>query len=188
MQFLLAKQAYGGGILNKKILAVVLMILASVLTVIFIMTVQAPLGSRPEPFVKYNFLVEIDGIVESHFMEVEGLNVTVDVIEFREGGDPSSSMLIPGLAHYGPLILRNGVAKSTELFDWMEETVDGSMVRRNLSVVILDAEGNEVGRYNVYEAWPSGWSLGKLEDQGIGPVIEELVIQYEKLEPNFGGD
>lgn len=181
--FLSRLEAYGGETLNRKILAIALTAIASFMTVAFILNVQAPLGGKPEPFIKYNFLVEIDGIVESHFMEVEGLNVTVDVIEFREGGDQSSPMLIPGLAHYGPLILRNGVTASTELFDWMEETVDGTMVRKNLSVIILDAEGNEVARYNVYEAWPSSWSLGKLTGLGVGPVIEELVIQYEKFEP-----
>lgn len=169
--------------MNRRILALALTAICSILVAASILGVQAPLGGRPEPLVKYNFRVEIDGIVESYFMEVEGLNVTVDVTEFREGGDQSSPMLIPGLAHYGPLVLKHGVTTSTELFEWMEKTVDGTMTRRNLSVIILSAEGMEVARYNVYEAWPSSWRLGKLDSLGVGPVVEELVIQYEKCEP-----
>ncbi len=40
----------------------------------------------------------------------------------------------------------------------------------------------EVVRYNLKNAWPSSWSLGKLDSQGRTPVIEELVIQYEELD------
>ncbi len=169
--------------MNRRILAIALTTLGSLLVAAFILSAQAPLGAKPEPFTKYNFLVEIDGIAEAHFMEVEGLNVTVDVIEFREGGDQSSPILIPGLVHYGPLVLKHGLTASPELFEWMEETVDGNLTRRNLSVIILNAEGAEVARYNAYEAWPSSWRLGKLDSLGVGPVIEELVVQYEKCEP-----
>jgi len=131
---------------------------------------------------KYNFLVEIDGIIEAKFMEVKGLNVTVDVIEFREGGEQSTPILIPGLAHYGPLVLKNGFTQSNELYDWIQATVNGSMTRRNLSIIILSPEGLEEARYNVYEAWPSSWSLSELNSLGIGPIVEELVIQYEEFE------
>ena len=168
--------------LNRKIPAAVLTALFCVALVALIVNVQAPGGSRPEPMLKYNFLVEIDGIIEAKFMEVKGLNVTVDVIEFREGGEPSTPILIPGLAHYGPLVLKNGLTQSNELYDWIQATVNGSMTRRNLSIIILSPEGSEEARYNVYEAWPSSWSLSELNSLGIGPIVEELVIQYEEFE------
>jgi phage tail-like protein len=171
--------------LNKKIPAVALIIMTGVVAAAFILRVSAPLGSRPTPLLKYNFLVEIDGVVEFNFMQVEGLNVTVDVVEFREGGETSSPILMPGLAHYGPLVLRNGVTTSTALLDWMQETVDGTMAKKSLSVIVLNAQGTEVARYNVYEAWPSSWRLGKMDSLGVGPVIEELVVQYESFEPAY---
>lgn len=172
----------GGETLNRKIPAVVLTALSCVALLAFVVNVQAPGGSHPEPLVKYNFLVEIDGIAEAKFMEVEGLNVTVDVVEFREGGEQSAPILIPGLVHYGPLVLKNGLTRSNELLDWMQTTVNGSMVRKNLSVVILSAEFSEEARFNIYGAWPSSWSLSKLDSLGVGPIVEELVIQYEKFE------
>ncbi len=79
-------------------------------------------------------------------------------------------------------MLRNGLTQSNELLDWVQATVNGSMVRRNLSVIILDTEGNEEARYNLYEAWPSSWTLSKLDSMGLGPIVEEIVIQYEKFE------
>lgn len=169
--------------MNHRKMIVVLTALLSVAIVTFIVNVQAPSGGgRPDPYLKYNFLVEIDGLIESRFMEVEGLNVTVDVIEFREGGDTTAPILLPGLVHYGPLVLRNGLTASNELLNWMTATVNGSISRRNLSLIILNAEGAEEKRYNFYEAWPSSWNLNTLESLGTGPIIEELVIQYEKFE------
>jgi len=165
--------------LKRKNLTIALIILVSVISSAFTLLAGAPPIPRPEPFLKYRFIVEIDGIVEASFLEVEGLNVTIDVIEFREGGDPSAVMLIPGLPHYGPLVLRNGLTESNELLHWLEKIAIGDLDRRNLSIVILNPEGTEAARYNVWNAWPSGWKLGKLDSLGVGPIIEELVIQYE---------
>jgi len=36
-------------------------------------------------------------------------------------------------------------------------------------------------RVNLAKAWPSGWSLGKLDSLNKEPVLEELVIQYEDI-------
>jgi phage tail-like protein len=105
--------------------------------------------------------------------------VTVDVVEYREGGDANAPILIPGLPRYGPLILRNGVSANNELLEWVEKTVDGVVERKDLSVVLLNAEGEEVARFNVWSAWPSKWSLSKLDSPGVDPIVEELVIQYE---------
>ena len=115
-------------------------------------------------------------------MEVEGMNVTVDVIEHREGAQSTTLILLPGLVHYGPLVLRNGLSASNELLDWMTTTVNGSLTRRNLSMIVLNTEGSEQARFNFYDAWPSSWSLNKLDSLGLGPIVEKLVIQYEKFE------
>lgn len=168
--------------MKRKNLTIALIIIVGIIPAVLTLQAGAPLGSRPEPFVKYRFIVEIDGITEASFLEVEGLNVTIDVIEYREGADPTAPMLIPGLPHYGPLVLRNGLTTNNELLDWLEKIVEGDLDRRNLSIVILDAGGNEVARYNVWNAWPSSWRLEELESLGVGPIIEELIIQYEGFE------
>ena len=141
--------------LNKRILAIAVVLVASALLGFVVIQAQAPAGPRVEPYLKYKFLVEIDGIADAYFLEVEGLNVTVDVIEYREDGDQLNPGLIPGLVHYGPLVLRDGVTESTELLDWMKKTASGSVERKNLSVAVLSPERIEVARYNVQNAWPS---------------------------------
>ena len=167
--------------MNKKILAIALamLIVGGVGAIFITRSVIAPSTSRPEVYGKYNFVVEIDGIVQAGFEEVEGLNATIDVWEYREGNEQTTVRLEPGLAHYGPLVLRWGVTKSPYLWNWMEQTLQGNTERKNISVIILNQKREEVVRYNLYNAWPSSFSVDKLDSEHSGPAIEELVIQYE---------
>ena len=171
--------------MNKRAFAIALVLMIA--SSIFLVSIGGSLSSsRDAPYGNFRFRVEIDGITKAGFKEVEGLNVTVDVVEFREGSEPTTVIhLLPGLSHYGPLILRYGATDDAqEMWNWMEEVLEGdiSSARRSMSVIILDSEGNDVIRYNLSEAWPSGWSLGKLSSTGKSMAIEELVIQYEQLE------
>lgn len=43
-------------------------------------------AKRVDPYVNYNFLVEIDGITRAAFQDCTGFDSTIDVIEHREGG------------------------------------------------------------------------------------------------------
>ncbi|MFO7968296.1 MAG: phage tail protein [Archaeoglobaceae archaeon] len=161
-------------------------LLAAVFIVSIAVTVSAVNG-REEPYPKYKFRVEIDGIVQAGFNEAEGLNVNVSVVEYRDGTDLSNApQLVPGTAHYGPLVLKNGVTESNELWMWMEETIDGSMTKRNMAVIIQDWKGNDVKRILLTDAWPSSWKMGKLEANPSPfveePLLEEIVIQYEGME------
>src|SRR4051794_33490983 len=90
------------------------------------------------PYGNFNFLVEIDGVTIAGFAECSGLSSTVDVIEYREGGDPRVRKL-PGLHKLGDITLRRGVTQSRELQDWHSSVVDGKADRRNGSIVLLDA-------------------------------------------------
>ncbi len=165
---------------RKLLLSVSVIALIAVVSSLAI-SVYAPASGNTEPMVAYSFKVEIDGVTEANFMEVEGLNVTVETIEYREGDD-DIVMLIPGEVHYGPLVLKNGKTSSDLLLDWLMETVDGTMSRKALSIIVENKAGLEVARYNCYEAWPSSWSLGKLDSMNGEVLFEQIVIQYEKLE------
>ncbi len=145
-------------------------------------------GSSPATYGRYRFVVEIDGIVSAGFMEVEGLNVTIEVISYREGIEQPAVRLLPGIANYGPLTLRRGLTTNQELWDWMEKLLDGTVDKRNMAVVILDQSGNEIARVYLSDAWPNKWALGKLDSQDSKLAIEEIVIQYESLDFETSAD
>jgi phage tail-like protein len=149
----------------------------------FITGANAPAGVRNDPNGGYSFLVEIDDIFQASFRSVEGINATVTVAEYRDGNEPINPRLLPGIAHYGPLKLKYGLVDSnTELWDWMKKTLDGTVERKNMAIVILDPSRTEIMRIYLAEAWPSGWSLSTLDSLDKGPAIAELVIQYESMD------
>lgn len=134
---------------------------------------------------RHRFRVEIDGISQAAFREVEGIGVNIEVQEFREGTDiPSLFRTVPGLIRYGPLVLRNAVTGNTnnkDLWNWIKQVIDGENAKKNISIVVMDKKGNDRLRVNLSGAWPSSWRLGKLDSHLGSPLLEELVIQYESL-------
>ena len=74
-----------------------------------------PTGDRLDPFINFNFTVEIDGITRAGFHECTGVNSAIDVIEHREGG-AISPLKLPGQTKYGNVTLRRGVTDDRDLY------------------------------------------------------------------------
>ena len=145
-----------------------------------------PSGMRDDPFGNFNFLVEIDGVTASGFAEVVMPEGSARVIEYRTGSEPNTVRKLPGRVSYGNIILRRGITKSKELWDWWKKVVDGRTERRNLSIVLLHESRTEVMRWNVREAWPVRYHIGDLNAKGNDALIEELEIAHEGFELETG--
>jgi phage tail-like protein len=169
------------------LIATTVLVSLSILATLTIASVWAP-NPRPDPSGGFSFRVEIDGIAIASFSEVEGVNVSVDIFEYREGTDQLKPQLVPGVAHFGPVILRKGITSpNKELWEWMEMTLDGSVSRRHMSIILMNPSRTDIMRVNLADAWPSGWSLGRLDGLNKEPVLEELVIQYEDISVEIYG-
>jgi hypothetical protein len=55
---------------------------------------------RVDPYKNFRFLVEIEGITQAGFSECSGFGSEVEVIEYREGGEPTSVRKLPGRVKY----------------------------------------------------------------------------------------
>jgi phage tail-like protein len=139
-------------------------------------------GVVTDPFVTYNFLVEIDGITRAAFQQASGFDSTIDVIEHREGGENTTARKLPGLTKYSNITLKWGVTDDRELYDWHRQIVEGDMVRKNGSIVLLDRRGEEVARWNFVRAWPSKWDGPDLNAEGTDVAIEMLELAHEGIE------
>ena len=53
-------------------------------------------AERVDPFATFKFVVEVENIVGAEFTECSGLDVTVDVFEYQEGGLNEYSHKLPG--------------------------------------------------------------------------------------------
>jgi len=141
-----------------------------------------PGAQRIDPYLNFRFRVEIAGIQQAGFMECSGLGSQVEVVEYREGGDPANVRKLPGRVFYPDITLKWGVTDSTELYKWHLSVIQGQLQRQDGAVVLLDAQGNEKIRWNFFNAWPSKWTGPTLNAKGNDVAIEELTLTCERQE------
>jgi phage tail-like protein len=113
-------------------------------------------GQQPVYFRAFQFQVEIDGVTNARFQEVGGIDATTDVVEYREGGDLLGTRKFPGQTKHSNLSLKRGYTDDTQLFKWYEDVMTGrtEKIRRNISIIQLDMAGQEVLRWNLFQAFP----------------------------------
>jgi phage tail-like protein len=130
-----------------------------------------PDGKRNDPYGQFNFLIEVDGVVQGGFSEASGLTTDTNIIEYREGAEQhGTTRKLPGLMKYNNIVLKRG---------W---TSDGKTQRTSGSIVLLDEARNEALRWNFREGWPSKWEGPALNAKTSEVAVETLEIAHEGLE------
>ena len=139
--------------------------------------------ARDDPYGRFNFIVEIDGVPRAGFSEVEGLAAEIEPIEYREGADRrSSSRLLPGLTRDARVVLRRGFGGDATLFEWWKAVRDGALDRRAVSIVLLDEKREQVARWNLVRAWPTKYEGPALDARNSEVALETLELVHEGLE------
>jgi phage tail-like protein len=139
-------------------------------------------AQRTDPFRVFNFHIELDGILQASFIECSGLSSTTEVIDVREGGDNTTMRKLPGKTTYTDITLKWGLTNSDELWQWRQQIVEGTVVRKNGSIVIYDlANHTEVARWNFVRAWPTKWEGPALNAKGTDIAIDTLVLAHEGI-------
>jgi phage tail-like protein len=137
-------------------------------------------ASRTDPYGRFNFILQIDGITKAAFSEVSGLVTETEVVEYREGGDlPNTVRKLPGLTKYSNIVLKRGITADTSLWTWRKTVIAGTVQRANGSVILLDASRNPVLRWNFRNAWPCKWEGPTLTAKSSDVAIETLELAHE---------
>jgi phage tail-like protein len=135
-----------------------------------------PRPRRDDPYLNFNFVVEIEGEPAAGFAEAELPTGRIEAIAYREGTDRSSAArLLPGRVAYG-------FSGDPALYRWWRNLVDGNLDRRNVSVVLLDEQRQEVARWDVRRAWPMKFEPPDLNALGNEVAIETLELAHEGIE------
>lgn len=138
-------------------------------------------GQRNDPYKNFKFRVEIDGITTAAFSEATIPDSTTDSFDYREGTDPTHQRKLSGLNKYGNITLKKGLTDSLELYNWkkqIEQTGAGN-ARKNISLILIDEEGNDKARWDILEAWPTKYDPSDFSAKGNEVVIESLEIVHE---------
>ncbi len=138
---------------------------------------------RDNPYGNFKFIVELDGQPVA-FQEVTLPELSIEVIEYRDGSDaPNSTLKMPGLSKYGNVTLKRGVIGATNLYDWINATRNGDpKVRRTVTIKLLDESHQVVLSWTLFRAFPVKHAFAPLLSTGKEVLIEELVLTYDGIE------
>jgi phage tail-like protein len=141
-----------------------------------------------ELFGAYNFLLEVQGIVNDNkiivggFKSMSGMDSETEIVEFKQGNDTVVRKK-PGRTTYANIVLERGYTATDDLWQWRQNIENGKIDRRSGSVIILDPDGQtEVARYNFYEGWPCKWYVPDMNSDSSAMAIEKIEISVEKVE------
>lgn len=130
----------------------------------------------------YHFRVEWGG-ANIGFMEVTGLNINVDVTEYRSGSDPVQTLRkMPGLIHYSNIVLKRGIAKGDDDFiKWIKTIQLNTVERRDVVISLLNENHDPVMVWRAHNAFPVKYSGPDLVADSSDVAIESLELAHEGL-------
>jgi phage tail-like protein len=140
------------------------------------------LGVRADPYLGFNFLVEIEGILAGGFSECSGLQVETETFEYREGGQNEYAHRFAGPTKYPPLILKHGLTPIDGLWAWHQEVALSQKVsRRNGTIYLLNKQQVPVLWWDFKEAFPVKWTGPELRADSSSVAIESVELSHRGL-------
>lgn len=143
------------------------------------------------------------------FMSVQGLNVSTEVIPYREGGMNTTTQKMPGQSDFSAITLTKGLAVGDQgMMKWMSELFHvmqgsgnggaGNDFRTTVDIKVLAHPVTNVSKdkvpvkawFRVYNAWPTAVSFSDLDAGANAIVVNSMTLAHEgfefKLDNNAG--
>ncbi|MBK8983230.1 MAG: phage tail protein [Ignavibacteria bacterium] len=134
------------------------------------------------PLPKFHFLVDWGGN-KIGFTEVTGLDITTEVIEYRDGASPEYSKIkMPGQRKFSNITLKRGTFKGdNQFFEWFNTVSLNTIERRDITISLLNENHEPVIVWKVKNAWPTKVTPTDLKADGNEVAIESLELVHEGL-------
>jgi phage tail-like protein len=152
-------------------------------------------ATRFDPYKNFKFRVKWDGRYVAGVSKVSALKRTTEVVEHREGADPSTVHKSPGRTKFEPITLERGVTHDPEFENWANkvwrlgagagEEVSLADFRKDVLIDMFNEAGQKVLSYKVYRCWISEYAVGIPElDANTNPatMIELIKLENEGWE------
>jgi len=149
----------------------------------FNFTIRLIETAKPASAVVASFSPPIDG----GFAECTGLEASMAIDEYREGGRNDAVLRFPGHITHPNVKLRRGAAISQDLWSWHEQFLLGKGKRRDGVIELLDDGGNTVATWRFRRGLPVRWAGPALHAGTSAVAIEEIEIAHEGLFVQTGG-
>lgn len=139
-----------------------------------------PLG-KPQTLAVTFFTVSIPGVdTIGLFYECSGLEMSFDVLEYREGGNNDFVHRLPGRVQYPNLVLSRGVTKDETLQTWFWATHTEAQ-RKEITVALSSSDADARRTWTFADAFPVRWTGPSLAADGTRIATESLEIAHTGL-------
>jgi phage tail-like protein len=150
-------------------------------------------AQRFDPYKNFKFRLKWDGKYVAGISKVSALKRSTEVIEHREGGDPSTSRKSPGRTKYEAITLERGVTHDVAFEQWANKVWNygaglGAEVslkdfRKDIVLELLNEAGQVVMAYKIYRCWVSEWqALPDLDANANAIAIQHIKLENEGWE------
>ena len=153
-------------------------------------------ASRWDPYKNFRFRVKWDNKYVAGISKVGALTRTTQVVEHREGGDPSVKRRSPGQSSYAAITLERGVTHDPEFELWANKVwnyknttaamdsanklVSLKDFRKDIVIEMYNEAGQKVVAYNVYRCWISEFkAMPDLDSNGNAVAIQSIKLENE---------
>ncbi|MDX9837255.1 MAG: phage tail protein [Azoarcus sp.] len=153
-------------------------------------------SQRFDPYKNFKFRVKWDGRYVAGISKVSALKRSTEVVEHREGGDPSSSRKSPGRSKFEAITLERGVTHDKDFEQWANKVWNlgsglGSEVslkdfRKDLIIEVYNEAGQLALAYKVFRCWVSEYqALPDLDANANAVAIQQIMLENEGWERDY---
>jgi phage tail-like protein len=153
-------------------------------------------ATRFDPYKNFKFRVKWDGKYVAGVSKCSALKRTTEVVEHREGGDPSTSRKSPGRSKYDAITLERGVTHDVEFEQWANKVWNfgsglGAEVslrdfRKDIIIEVYNEAGQLALAYKVFRCWVSEYqSLPDLDANANAVAIQHIKLENEGIERDY---
>ena len=151
---------------------------------------------RFDPYKNFKFRVKWDGRYVAGISKVGALKRTTEMVEHREGGDPSTSRKSPGRSSFEAITLERGVTHDPEFEQWANKVWNfgsglGSEVslkdfRKDIIIEVYNEAGQLALAYKVYRCWVSEFQAFPEMDANANAIaIQTIKLENEGWERDY---
>lgn len=148
-------------------------------------------SSRMDPYKNFKFRLKWDGKYVAGVTKVSALKRTTEVIEHREGGDPSTERKSPGQTKFEPITLERGLTYDHVFEEWANlvwkvvASPESALVnfRNDIIIDVFNEAGQKISSYKVHRCWVSEYqALPDLDANANAVAIEHIKLENEGWE------
>jgi phage tail-like protein len=150
-------------------------------------------AQRFDPYKNFKFRVKWAGRYVAGISKVGALKRTTEVVEHREGGDPSTSRKSPGRNKYEAITLERGVTHDLEFEAWankvwhinngLGQEVSLADFRKDIIIELYNEAGQLALAYKVYRCWVSEYqAMPDLDANANAVAIQHIKLENEGWE------